>query len=344
MASVQFKGLGRVHLIITDAWLAKSRAIHLSGTRLIMAGLALSVGLMVVAAGLYHWVFLKGAREGWPVIGALVRLMVKDEFEQRDRYMRENLDVMARKLGEMQAKLMQLESLGERVSGLAGLNPAEAKVVPGRGGVLIEGRPLALEELQATLADLDRLTDQRVDLFTVAESRLFDQRIRKMMVPTQQPVPGANLGSSFGWRIDPFTGRSALHTGLDFQADSGATIVAAAGGVVVTQEYHAAYGNMVEIDHGNNLVTRYAHASKVFVQKGDLVKRGQKIASVGTTGRSTGPHLHFEVLVQGVPQDPQQFLMAGQNLSDPVADAGKHAGHAGHGGAGAIRASPPPRR
>jgi murein DD-endopeptidase MepM/ murein hydrolase activator NlpD len=82
----------------------------------------------------------------------------------------------------------------------------------------------------------------------------------------------------------------------------------------VTQEYHPAYGNMVEIDHGNNLITRYAHASKLWVKKGDLIKRGQKVAEVGTTGRSTGPHLHFEVLVQGVPQDPQKFLAAGRDL------------------------------
>ena len=99
--------------------------------------------------------------------------------------------------------------------------------------------------------------------------------------------------------------------------------MAAAGGVVVVQEVHPAYGNMVEIDHGNDLITRYAHASHVFVKKGDLVKRGQKIAQVGTTGRSTGPHLHFEVLVQGVPQDPQKFLTAGSHL--PVQLVGKTA-------------------
>ncbi len=308
-----------MHLIITDAWLAKSRAIHLNGTKLVLAGLTVSLGLMLVAAGLYHWVFLKGAREGWPVIGALVKLMVKDEFEQRDRFMRENLDAMARKLGEMQAKLVQLESLGERVSGLAGVNPTEIKGPPGRGGALVSGRPLTMEELQGTLADLDKLTDQRADLFTVVESRLFDQKIRKMMVPTQLPLAGGNLGSSFGWRIDPFTGRSALHTGLDFQSDVGTAILAAAGGVVVTQEFHPAYGNMIEIDHGNDLITRYAHASRVMIKKGDLIKRGQKIAEVGTTGRSTGPHLHFEVLVQGVPQDPQKFLTAGQNLPSPQA-------------------------
>src|SRR6185436_9879307 len=104
------------------------------------------------------------------------------------------------------------------------------------------------------------------------------------------------------------------HTGLDFPSEPGTPILAAAGGVVVTQEYHQAYGNMIEVDHGNDLITRYAHTSKVFVKKGDLIKRGQKIGEVGTTGRSTGSHLHFEVLVQNVPQDPQKFLNAGLKL------------------------------
>jgi murein DD-endopeptidase MepM/ murein hydrolase activator NlpD len=306
-----------VHFIITDARLARSRAIHLSGTKLVLAMITLSLVLMLMAAGLYHWVFLKGARERWPVVGTLVRFVVRDEFEQRDRFMRENLDAMARKLGEMQARMLQLEALGERVSGLAGVNPNELKVNPARGGALVQGRPLSLEELQGTLNDLDQLTGERTDLLTVMESRLIDQRLKKMMVPTQNPIHGGHVGSAFGWRIDPFTGRSALHTGLDFQADTGTAILSAAGGVVVAAEVHPQYGSMVEVDHGNNLVTRYAHASRLLVKKGDLVKRGQKVAEVGSTGRSTGPHLHFEVLVQGVPQDPQKFLVAGssQNLA-----------------------------
>lgn len=302
-----------MQLIITDAWLAKSRAINLSGTKMALATLSASLVLMLFAAGMYHWVFLKGARDGWPVVGSLLRLVVKDEFEQRDRYMRENLDVLARRLGEMQAKLTQLESLGERVSGLAGVDAGDLKLKTGQGGALVSGRPLSMAELQTTLADLDRITSQRTDLMTVLESRLFEQKMRNMMIPTQQPVAGV-LGSNFGWRIDPITGRSALHTGLDFPADTGSIIQAAAGGVVVTQEYHSAYGNMIEVDHGNDLITRYAHASKTHVKKGDLVKRGQKIAEVGSTGRSTGSHLHFEVLVQGVPQDPQKFLTAGLAL------------------------------
>jgi murein DD-endopeptidase MepM/ murein hydrolase activator NlpD len=302
-----------MHFIITDAWLAKSRAVHLSGTKLVLALVTLSLVLMLMAAGLYHWVFLKGARERWPVIGTLVRLVVQDEFEQRDRFMRENLDAMARRLGEMQAKMLQLEALGERVSGLAGVNPNEIRINAARGGALVEGRPLSLQELQATLNDLEQLTGENTDLLTVMESRLFDQKVKKLMIPTQHPLNAAQVGSSFGWRIDPFTGRSALHTGLDFQADVGTPISAAAGGVVVAAENHPAYGNMVEVDHGNDLITRYAHASKLLVKKGDLVRRGQQLALVGTTGRSTGPHLHFEVLVQNVPQDPQKFLTAARN-------------------------------
>ena len=300
-----------MHLIITDAWLAKSRAIHLSGTKLLATGIVGGIALIALSLGFYHLVFLKGAKEGWPVFGAFLKLITKDEADQRDRFLRENLDLMARKLGEMQAKLVQLESLGERVSSLAGVSPMESKTRPGQGGTLVAGRSLSMAELKSTLIDLDHVADQRADYLTVIESRLFELKIKNLMVPTQQPVAPASLGSAFGWRIDPITGQSALHTGLDFQADSGVPIQAAAGGVVVTQEYHPAYGNMVEIDHGNELVTRYAHASKVFVKKGDLVKRGRKIAEVGTTGRSTGAHLHFEVLVSGVPQDPQKFLGAG---------------------------------
>ena len=303
-----------MHVIITDAWLAKSRAIYFSGTRLLVVGGCIALVLMLVVAGLYHWVFLKGAREDWPVVGSLVRLVVKDDAQQRDRYVRENIDVMAKRLGEMQAKVMQLEALGERVSGLAGVPAGDLKKIAGSGGVLVSGPPLSALQLQTMLTDLDRLTDQRVDLMTVMESRLFDQKIRKSMLPTQEPVVGGLLGSAFGWRIDPLNGRSALHTGLDFPADAGTPILAAAGGVVVTQEYQSAYGNVLEVDHGNNLVTRYAHASRTLVKKGDLVKRGQKIGEVGSTGRSTGPHLHFEVLVDGTYQDPQKFLRAGGQL------------------------------
>jgi murein DD-endopeptidase MepM/ murein hydrolase activator NlpD len=314
-----------MQFIITDAWLARSRAIHLSGARLVAALCATSLVLVLAAALMYHWVFLKGARERWPVIGTLVRFVVQDEFEQRDRFMRENLDAMARRLGEMQARMVQLEALGERVSGLAGVNPNELKMHgTASGGALVQGRPLSMEEVQATLDDLEQLTGERTDLLTVMESRLIDARLKKSMVPTQNPVAGAPVGSRFGWRIDPFNGRQALHTGLDFQAHAGTPILAAAGGVVVTSEAHPEYGNMVEVDHGNGLITRYAHGSRLIVKKGDLVKRGQQIALVGSTGRSTGPHLHFEVLVQGVQQDPYKFLNASSQAVAQIAEKARH--------------------
>jgi murein DD-endopeptidase MepM/ murein hydrolase activator NlpD len=307
-----------MHLIITDAWMAKSRPIHLTGTKLLLAGLGASLALMATAAGLYHWVFMKGAREGWPIISTVVKLVARDEFEQRDKFMRENLDVMAQKVGELQAKLLQMEALTERVSGLAGIPASEVKVKLGSGGAggpLVAGRSLTLREVQQAVDKLQAVSDQQSDLLTVAESRLFEQKLKAMAIPTQNPVVTGVNGSPYGWRIDPFTGKSAMHTGIDFQAETGTPIVAAAGGLVVTQEFHPAYGNMIEIEHGDGLISRYAHSSKVFVKKGDLIKRGQKIALIGSTGRATGPHLHYEVLVQGVPQDPRKFLNAGISLA-----------------------------
>jgi len=301
-----------VHIIITDARGARTRALHLSGARLGLLCLGLALGLLLASAALYHWVFQKGAREGWPGVGALVRLASRDELEQRDRFLRDNLDAMARRLGDLQARLLQIEALGERVSGLAGMDPAELRARPGQGGALVDGPPLSLEALQATLAALERNAGRDADLMAVAESRLFDQKMKSLMVPTRTPLDGGVPGSPFGWRIDPFTGRMALHTGVDFQAEPGTPILAAAGGVVVALGWHPEYGNRVEVDHGNGLVTRYAHALRLAVHLGDLVRRGQQLATVGSTGRSTGPHLHFELLVQGVPQDPQKFLEAGR--------------------------------
>ncbi len=310
-----------MHIIITDAWLAKSRALHLSGYKLVAAAVVVCLLTLMAAVGVYHGLVLEGVRKGWPGFTSVGHLVKLGSAETQEAFMRENLDAMARKLGEMQARMLQVESLSERVAGLAGLNPVEFKTSPGSGGVLVGARELSMDELKTAMEQLDLHSGSRVDWLTVVESRLFDQRIQRKMVPTERPVADVDIGSTFGFRIDPFTGHSAMHTGLDFPADSGTPILAAAGGVVVVQTYHSAYGNMIELDHGNDLITRYAHASQVFVKQGDIVKRGQKIATVGSTGRSTGPHLHFEVWVAGVPQDPQRFLSAGESLAAAQAQA-----------------------
>jgi len=308
-----------MQLIITDPRLSRSYVLQTSpaGVALALAGFFMAVTL--VSAVIYHWILLKGAREGWPVISQVMRLVVKDEFDQRDRYVRENIEVLAKRMGEMQAKLMQMESLAERVSGLAGMDPAQVRTTPGRGGTLVAGRTMNLQELQTIMDHIEVDTSARNDLMTAIESRLFEQKIKKLMIPTQIPVPEVSTGSGFGWRIDPFTGMSALHQGLDFPAPVGTMVLSAAGGVVVTQEVQPNYGYVIEVDHGNEVLTRYAHLSRSFVKKGDLIKRGQKMAEVGNTGRSTGPHLHFEVLVRGVAQDPQKFLAMGRGDTDKTA-------------------------
>jgi murein DD-endopeptidase MepM/ murein hydrolase activator NlpD len=297
-----------MHLIITDAWLAKARPLHLNGATLAIAIIALALVVMLTSVGLYHWVFLKGAQEGWPIIGAFVRLVMRDEMAQRDRYMQANIDAMARQVGELQAKLIQLESLGERVSSLSGISIPARQSIQGRGGPLRDERPIPEIELQTLIRSIDASVGVEQHRMVEFERQLFDQRLQRAVIPTQFPVVNVEPGSLFGWRIDPISGRSALHTGIDFAGVPGTPIQAAAGGIVTAQEYHAQYGNLIEIDHGNGLSSLYAHASKVFVHRGDLVKRGQKIAEIGSSGRSTGPHLHFEVLIGGTPQDPLRFL------------------------------------
>jgi murein DD-endopeptidase MepM/ murein hydrolase activator NlpD len=301
-----------MQILITHGSLARTKALSFNRWQLLAALAVLVMVLMLLSGTIYHAVFLKAAREGWPVVSQLVKLVVRDEIAQRDRFMRENLDAMAQKVGEMQAKLIKLEAMGERVSGLAGVKPEEIKQIVSpikgaQGGPFVPVKGDMLEQLNQHVALLDQASDQQGDLLTLVESRLFEKRLTSLMVPSSRPVNVA-VGSGFGFRSDPFTGRAALHTGLDFPAETGTPILAAAGGVVQSVEYHPAYGNLLIIDHGNGLVTRYAHASRIMVKEGDVVRRGQLVAEVGSTGRSTGAHLHFEVMVEGVLQDPAKFL------------------------------------
>jgi murein DD-endopeptidase MepM/ murein hydrolase activator NlpD len=314
------EGSVAMQILITHGNMARTRVLRLNRWQL---GTGLVLGLLtltLIAGTLYHFLLVKAARDGWPIVGRLAQPVVRDEAVQRDRFLRENLDAMAQKVGEVQAKLIKLEAIGERVSNAAGVKPEELKpsakseATPGaQGGPFVPFAPnsdISLEQLTGIVSTLDIEADDRTDLFTLLESRLLESRLKSLMVPNSAPVDVA-VGSGFGFRSDPFTGRAALHTGLDFPAEMGTPVHAAAGGVVLSSAYHPEYGNLVEIDHGNGLVTRYAHNSKVLVKAGDLVKRGQVISQVGTTGRSTGAHLHFEVLVDRVPQDPTKFLAGG---------------------------------
>jgi murein DD-endopeptidase MepM/ murein hydrolase activator NlpD len=237
------------------------------------------------------------------------------EAERGRAFVQQNLNAMAVKLGEMQAQLTRLDALGERLSSLAGFRPqdfrfSEAPALGGAAPTLMPPQNLSLAEFSDKLSTLARNVETRNDLLGVLEAQLFEQAVKKKLIPTMMPVSAPYNASAFGRRVDPFTGQWAMHEGIDFLADHGSPVVAAANGVVMFAGMHPQYGYMVDIDHGNDLVTRYAHQSRLFVREGDVVQRGRKIGEVGSTGRSTGPHLHFEVRYRGAAQNPSKFLVS----------------------------------
>lgn len=300
-----------MQIILLHRRLAKARTLTLSNRRIAFY-LSLMVLALITLAVVSAALALRYAGQ-WklPVVRSLLEAGIGADAAQKDRAMRENLDAMAVKLGEMQARLMRLDALGARVSGLAGVDPQEFefKSAPARGGLAPTGaHEMTMSELRSELDRIALDVEHRRDFLDAVETELIHATLKSKMMPTIQPVDVAYNSSGFGLRIDPFTGMQAMHEGIDFVAPTGTPIVAAAGGVVIASEWNHDFGNMVEIDHGNDITTLYAHASKVYVRVGDVVKRDQHIADIGSTGRATGPHLHFEVLVKNVPQNPDKFL------------------------------------
>ena len=310
-----------MHIIVVSDRLAKARSIEFSLRHLVLGGVGIASGLVVLAFLISYLGVRHAAELKLPMLQTLVLSAQRAESERNQDFLRENLNAMAVKLGEMQAQLMRLDALGERLSTVAGVRPSDFRFgeIPGRGGAAIVSVPmhdLSLGDFNRQLDFLARQTETRSDLYGVLESQLLDARVKQKLTPTALPVSfGTWNASGFGWRIDPITGQMALHEGIDFIAETGTPILAAASGVVVTAEFQHAYGNMVEVDHGGDLLTRYAHASKLLVKVGQLVKSGEKIAEVGTTGRSTGSHLHFEVRHKGAAQNPAKFLRSGASVA-----------------------------
>ena len=302
-----------MQIILISDRLAKARSVSLSLRHLVgsaMLALALVVG---ATAGLY-WLTLRYAAEvPFPALQRLVLSAQEAEAERSRAFVQQNLNAMAVKVGEMQAQLTRLDALGERLSALAGVKEFRFNEAPGLGGAaptLMPPQNLSLADFSEKLTVLSRQVENRNDMLGVLEAQLFEQAVKKKLMPTMMPVAAPYNASGFGRRVDPFTGQWAMHEGIDFLADLGSPVVAAAGGVVVFAGLHPQYGYMVDIDHGNDLVTRYAHCSKLLVREGDVVHRGRKIAESGSTGRSTGPHLHFEVRFRGVAQNPAKFLVS----------------------------------
>ena len=233
-------------------------------------------------------------------------------LQNQQSYLRDGIDALAVRVGQMQAQMLRLDTLGARLVKMNGMKPQEFNFeqAPPQGGPYVPTavQDVSISSLEQQLTTLSALLNDRNDKLLAMETMLLQDSLDKKKFPSMAPVSIGDYSSNFGWRIDPFTGKNAMHEGVDFMAPVGTPIMASASGIVVYSGFHPQYGNMVEIDHGNDIVTRYGHASRLLVKVGQVVRSGQEIAEVGSTGRSTGSHLHFEVRYKGIAQNPRRFL------------------------------------
>lgn len=301
-------------IVVSDAT-ARARTLTLDWRHWTFGGLGLLVLFFSFTLLINYFTLRYAASINHPLLQAILLADQREEAQKTQEAVQGHLNAMAVKLGDLQAQLLRLDGLGERLAKMAGLKPQELPPplepgkAPGRGGAAPTlSRDLSVEEFSGLLGELSQQIEQRSDQLVVLEALLVNSSANKKFLPTLAPIEDGWFSSNFGWRIDPFSGQKAFHEGIDFPANVGTPIVAAASGKVIFADVHPQYGKMIEIDHGNGLVSRYAHASKLLVKEGDLVVRGQEIARVGATGRATGPHLHFEVRLNGAPQNPARFL------------------------------------
>ena len=301
-----------MNIILVSEKLPKARTITLGWLHLAAAAVLMLTLVLTLAGALNYGILRFAAELNIPYVKDMLVSIHQRQQEKNQSYLQDNLNAMAVRLGQMQAQLLRLDTLGERLAKLAGFKPQDLMFneAPGRGGAIssVPSQNLSLGDFTRQVDLLTRQLEDRGDKLGLLESMFTLESARKKLTPTKLPVEGGWYSSNYGWRIDPFTGQRAFHEGIDFMAEDGTPIYAAAAGVVVYSEFHPQYGNMIEIDHGNDLISRYAHASKRLVKVGDVVLRGSRIADVGKTGRATGSHLHFEVRQRGVARNPAQFL------------------------------------
>lgn len=222
-----------------------------------------------------------------------------------------DLDALTLRLGGMQARMLRLNALGKRLVARTGLDGEEFDfdAEPGVGGPQRQDDPLPvrLPDFLAMLDALDAELDDREGKLSVLDTLLLNNSVHERSIPSGRPVGEGWLSSRFGTRSDPFTGRQEQHMGQDYAGKAGSPVLAAGDGVVTWAGTRAGYGRLLEINHGNGYTTRYGHNREYLVNEGDRVRKGQQIALLGSSGRSTGPHVHFEVLHNGKQVNPAEF-------------------------------------
>lgn len=298
-------------ILISDRF-GQAKSLTLTRSHLLIGLLLMLLMVVLLAITLNRFAGEVADKINHPLLRDVLQNPESKRNHKIHAHLNKNLDFMAAKVGKMQVQLFRLNELGRRLVDLYGIDPQELSFdhLPGQGGVDrdIREQDISFNELNQTLHSVARSLRDRADKLAVLDSLLLGNRIEQEMLPSAMPLEAGWFSSDFGMRIDPFTGKKSFHEGVDFPAKSGTPIKAAAGGVVVFSAYHPGYGNMVTIDHGNELVSRYAHASRLLVKVGQVVLKGQKIAEIGSTGRSTGPHLHFEIRHNDIPLNPSRFL------------------------------------
>jgi murein DD-endopeptidase MepM/ murein hydrolase activator NlpD len=225
-----------------------------------------------------------------------------------------NIDALSAKVGQLQAHIIRLDALGQQLTHMAGLKRGEFNFdeAPAEGGPDLPA-PTQHVSMQDFMTNLDQVQSQirnREQQFSVLENLMMNRNVQQQALPAGPPVKEGYESSPFGMRIDPFTGELSFHPGIDFAGTEGEAVEAVAPGVVTWAGARGGYGNMIEIDHGNGYATRYGHNETILVHVGQVVKKGQEIALMGSTGRSTGPHVHLEVLYNGKQINPARFVHA----------------------------------
>ncbi len=226
------------------------------------------------------------------------------------------VNALSGKLGQMEAKVIRIEALGSRLVQMAKLDSAEFDFdrPPALGGPESESdervSPTTATELVTAADTIDRALQRRYHELAVLENLLLDRQLQDAISPQGRPIVSGWLSSPYGVRNDPISGRRAFHDGIDFAGKTGSPVIAVADGLVAQVGARQGYGKLIEINHGNGYRTRYGHNSEVLVAVGEKVSRGQQIARMGSTGRSTGPHVHFEVLHNGKTINPRKFIYA----------------------------------
>ncbi|MGY8814520.1 MAG: M23 family metallopeptidase [Gammaproteobacteria bacterium] len=223
-----------------------------------------------------------------------------------------SLDAMAGRLSILQGYMMRIDALGSRLASMANLDDMEFGVEnpPGLGGPIQDSgeSQLQISEFLSAFDNLEYLLKDRTEKLTAMESMLINRNLQEQTSPGGKPTLGGYLSSLFGYRTDPMSGKKEFHEGLDFAGKQGTPVVAVAAGIVTWSGVRYGYGNMIEVNHGNGYITRYAHNNKNLVSVGEKVERAEVIATMGSTGRSTGTHVHFEVIYNGRHVDPKKYL------------------------------------